>query len=293
MVRPHDIVVDLKDIDLEDEHYVGARAAILGSLSKKISVPQGFVIAYPSYYEFLKHNNLDLKIKHLLGATNFELPESIGQIAQHVRSIIKNSVIPEKIVKDIMSSYEKLSSPKVLMQTVIVSGDNKQEDYERSHKNYEVNGDSSLLDAIRSSWSSIFTPALMVHRHMNHIDHLKTSISAFVTKFPTSSISGKIFTKDPYSLNNSKAIIDIDSDYYEIIVDKNNLTFRGRAKNAISRPHVLIQDFKAAKKGIDNNQILDLAKLALALEKHFFFPQVADWVIENGKILVVNSKNIN
>ena len=97
MVLPGDFVVDLKDINIDDGHYVGERAANLGSMVGKFPVPQGFVVAFPAYFEFLKHDNLDLKIKHLLGAINFDFPESVGQVSSYIKRIIESSEIPKTL----------------------------------------------------------------------------------------------------------------------------------------------------------------------------------------------------
>ena len=288
MVRPYDFVVELKDIDIDDKHHVGEPAANLGSMVGKFPVPDGFVVSFPSYFEFLKHNNLDLKINHLIGAINFDLHESINQVASHVRKLIRSSKIPDNIVKAIMNSYEKIGNPKVLVRTSIITGDLDQNAFEREYTSHHVHGDSSLVDVIRSSWASIFTPELIFHRHKNHIDHLKTSTSAFVIRLADPITSGRILTADPHLNDGSKVIIQIPSDYFEFLVDRIGLSIQRRAKKILEQPQVIIKNTSFVSPNICDYEIIALAKLGIEIEKHFYFPLVIEWVKEKDSIYVFN-----
>lgn len=293
MVLPGDLVVALKDINIDDKHYVGERAAILGSMVGKFPVPQGFIVAYPAYFEFLKHNNLDLKIKHLLGAVNFDLSESISQISSHIRKMIKFSKIPARIVKQVIDSYEKMGSPKVLVQTSVISGDTSQNFFEREYINHGVHGEASLLDVIRSSWASIFTPELMSHRHKNGVNHLKTSVSAFVIKLVQPITSGKILTADPHFNDKSKIIVQISSDLYEHLVDRKNLSIQRRPRAVMDGVHVAVKNAALVLPKLHDYEIIALAKLGAEIEQHFYFPQIIDWAKEKDTISLLNVSRIN
>lgn len=292
MVLPNDIVVDLKDVDLDDKHHVGDRAANLGSLACKFSVPQGFIVAYPAYFEFLSHDNLGFKIKHLLGAINFDFPESVGHVSSHIRRIINSSKISDKIVRAVMESYEKLGSPRVLVQTTIISGNTDQDAFEREYSTYNVYGEASLLDVLRSSWASIFSPELILHRHKNGVDHLKTSVSALATKLIQPATYGKILTGDPHFSDTSKIIIQISSDYNEYAVDRKDSSIRKRPKSVSDGPRVFVRNSKSAPPSLQNDEIIALAKLGDAIEKHFYFPQAIDWAKEKDTTYVLNASKL-
>ncbi len=283
MVLPGDFVVDLKDLDIDDQHYVGERAANLGSMVGKFPIPHGFVVAYPAYFEFLKHDNLSTKIKHLLGATNFELTDSVHQIAGHINGIIRSSRFPTNIVNKVTEHYERIGSPRVLIETIMVTGDHGQNLYNRRYKNYETLGDASLLDVIRSSWASIFTPELISHRHKNGFDHFKTAVSVLVTEVLGSATKGRILTADPHSGDKSNTIVQVLSDNGDYLVDKKNLVINRRPKD-VSR--IELQRLSEA-------EIVSLAKLGSEIEKHFYFPQVIDWIRDRHSISILDVKKLN
>lgn len=293
MVGPRDFVVDLKDINIDDKHYVGERAANLGSMAGKFPVAKGFIIAYPAYFEFLKHNSLDLKINHLLGAINFDLSESLNQVSSHIKKIMKSSNIPGHIVNAVMNSYEKIGSPRVSIETTVVTGDHNQHLYERQYKKHDVNGEASLLDVIRSSWASIFTPELILYRHKNGINHLRTSISALVTKLARPITSGKILTADPHFNDRSKIIIQISSDFHEYLVDRKNLSILRRAKAVMDGPYVAVKNGASVPQELHNYEIIALAKLGAEIEQHFYFPQAIDWAKQKDTISVVNVSKLS
>jgi len=92
MVRPTDLVVWLSEVDKDDTHLVGGKSANLGEMIKaKFPVPDGFVVTATSYFEFIKLNKLDKKIKHLLGTVNYDHPDSIAQVSKHIKKLIIQS----------------------------------------------------------------------------------------------------------------------------------------------------------------------------------------------------------
>jgi phosphoenolpyruvate synthase/pyruvate phosphate dikinase len=293
MVLPNDFIVDLKDIDLDDRHHVGERAANLGSAVGKFPVARGFVIAYPSYFEFLKHDNLRLKIKHLLGAINFDLPESIGYASSNIKKIIKSSKIPDKIVKAVMNNYEKLGNPEVIVQTTIISGHSTQDTATREYKKHIVRGESSLLDILRSSWASVFNPELIIMRHKNGIDHLKTGISALIVKHIRSAIQGRILTYDSHLNDRSKIVVQVAHDYFDHLIDRESLSVERRHKIHFDKPVVIVRNSSVVHRGIHNHEIIALAKMGDAIGKHFYFPQVIDWTKEKDTIYITNVSRLD
>jgi len=172
MVRPHHLVVALRDIHPEDVHYVGGQFP---------TSREGFVVTTQSYFKFLKENSLELKIAHLINSINFERAESLEQVTKHVKNLIEKSKIPDSIVYKVVGHYVDLNHTKVRVEMNILSGDHRQNKIGQT-VNSEVEGDAVLLDTIRSMWASLFTPHLITFRHLNYLDHLKTGVAVVVQK---------------------------------------------------------------------------------------------------------------
>lgn len=126
-------------------------------------IPPGFVIKSVAFAEFLKKNNLNKKIKHLLNTVDLELPKSVRDTANHITKHIEESEIPEYITKEIVKEYKKISG---ILHHGKVS-------IHLSHPDEVltiqfVAGDSSVLHTVKSFWSKLFTkqsnPTIVVQK---------------------------------------------------------------------------------------------------------------------------------
>lgn len=171
MIKPHHLVVSLRDITRDDIIFMGTNS----HFSR-----EGFVVTTNAYFKFMKENNLETKLNHLIGAINFDHDDSLSQITKHIKNLIEKSKIPDNIVYKIIGHYSDLGEAKVIAKRSIISGDENQSKILSTEK--EIHGDAVLLDTVRSLWASLFEPSLMVYRYNNHLDHLKTGINVIVMK---------------------------------------------------------------------------------------------------------------
>ncbi len=74
-------------IDKEDVSLVGGKGANLGEITKAgFNVPEGFVLTSHAYYDFIRENNLSIKIKHLISSANLTTQNHLTRYL----SILKN-----------------------------------------------------------------------------------------------------------------------------------------------------------------------------------------------------------
>lgn len=288
MVKPRDMVVSLYDVDHDDKYFVGEHAAHMGRLANRdLSVLPGFVVTSAAYFEFLSHNNLNIKIKHLLGAINYDNDASISQISQYIKKLIKTSKIPDHLVKEISSHYEKIGGSDFSIKTSIVSGDHEQPKFHEEKEVHNIAGDAVLLDSVRSFWAALFTPALIIHRNKNNIHHLKSGIAATVQKAIKSNISGKIKLSD----DKSQVIIELPSGY-DIVINKK--TYEVNVNRLLDKPTVFVADNKIVEAfdNIAEAEAIILAKMAEKIEESFYFPQEISWVKDNNKFYITGIRTI-
>lgn len=172
MIKLHQHVVSLRDIEPDDRHFVGEKATI---------VTDGFVITPSAYFKFLRDNNLEIKIKNLIGAINFDRDDSLSQVCRHIKNLILKSKIPDSLVYRIAGHYIDIGSSKVRVHMSVISGD-PHHAKATPEKFIDVEGDAVLFDTVRSLWSHIFEPRLVVYRNEKTLDHLKTGVSVTVEK---------------------------------------------------------------------------------------------------------------
>src|SRR3990167_6664700 len=314
MVRPSDLVVSLFDVDRDDTLLVGGKAANLGEmLEQKFPVPEGFAITAASYFEFLKENKLNEKIKHLLSTVNYERDESLNQISSHIQKLIKNGKISEKLMSEIFEAYKKIGSPYVALRSSATSEDSKAASFAGQNETFlNVKGEASLADKIRQAWSSLFEPRSIFYRHEKRISHLKTGIALVVQKMIESDVSGVMFTQDPVTGDKSKVVIEaifglgeyivqgkVTPDHYEVdkktlVIIKNEQAYQDLkfVRSGRGNREVKLNKKDGSQQKLTNNEIREVALLVKDIENHYYFPQDIEWAVEKGRVFIVQARPI-
>lgn len=315
MVSARDLVVPLSSCDKNDTRYVGGKNANLGEMIQAgFPVPGGFSITSTAYFHFLEKNNLTTKIKHLLGTVNFESTDSLSQVSRLIKKLIISSPVPPEIVKEIFRAYEKMGlDVLVAVRSSATSEDSKDASFAGQQETFlNVKGEAVLIEKVREAWASLFQARAMYYRHNAKIDHLKTGISLVVQRMVQSEASGVMFTVDPVNNNHDKVVIEaifglgeyivqgiVTPDHYEVAKSDYLLLeklVRPQKVALIKKGHENVELKLSEKEGnrqkITDPEIVELAKLAVRLEAHYFFPQDIEWAKEKGKLYIVQTRPI-
>ena len=98
-------VVWFKEVDKEDIPLVGGKGANLGEMTKAgFPVPPGFIVTAHAFFEFIKDNNLEKKIKNLLNTLNYNDPHSLKQVSMLIKKEIIRSDFSDELKKEIYLS---------------------------------------------------------------------------------------------------------------------------------------------------------------------------------------------
>ncbi len=306
------------EIEKEDVPLVGGKGANLGEMTNAgFPVPPGFVVTANAYYDFIKENNLSVKIDHLIRSANFERPDSLAQVSKHIKEIIKKGKIPEVLIEEILSSYKKLSKTTdfslVAVRSSATAEDLKNASFAGQQETYlNVKGDSVLLEKIKDGWASLYDARAIFYRHQEHYDHKKVGIALVVQKMIESEKSGIMFTIDPVTNDKTKIVIEAifglgelivggieNPDHYEVSKDKLDIVFKSfseqkkkMVKSETSNKLVKLSKSEGSKQKITDSQIKKLAEIGKALEHHYYFPQDIEWAVENDEIFIVQTRSV-
>ena len=306
------------EVDKNDVALVGGKGANLGEMSQAdFPVPPGFVVTAQAYYEFIKENNLAMKIKHLLATVDFKKQESLQQVSNHVKKEIMRGKISEELKKEIFKSYQKLGGvfkdALVAVRSSATAEDLATASFAGQQETFlNVKGEAVLIEKIKEGWASLFEPRAIFYRHEQHFDHLKVGIALVVQRMIESEKSGIMFTIDPVSNDKSKVVIDaiyglgemivqgeVTPDHYE--VDKKELKITVKKpviqkvmliKAGVGNKEIKLSERIGKKQKISEKEIMELAALGLRLEHHYYFPQDIEWAIEGNKVYIVQTRAI-
>src|SRR4030043_773369 len=313
------LTVFFKDIDKEDIPSVGGKGANLGEMTRAgFPVPNGFAITVHSYQKFIDFNRLSDKINDLLKQVDTDDPEQLDMASRKIQHIINESKIPDDVASETIISYKKLSGTfkqaLVAVRSSATAEDLPGASFAGQQATYlNIKGYNNLLVSVRECWASLFTARAIFYRAQNKIANDKVKISVIVQNMIQSESSGVMFSIDPVTNEKDKIIIEAIWGLGEYIVQGSVMpdkyvvqkgTFLilskeiSEQKVALVRKGLITKEVKvpknmASRQKINDDDIIELAKISDKLQKHYYFPQDTEWakISKKGGSLIRKEKN--
>ena len=206
-------IVDLSEVKLSDLELVGGKNASLGEMIQNIgklgvNIPGGFAITVEAYWEFIRHNNLDKKIRSLMAEMIKEDLVSLRKTGLKIRQIIRNGDWPEDLKTEIKESYSLLSQKydqemtDVAVRSSATAEDLPDASFAGQQETYlNVRGPEQILSSVRNCFASLFTDRAISYRDTFNFDHFDVGLSVCVQKMVRSDLasSGVAFSLDTES----------------------------------------------------------------------------------------------
>ena len=206
-------IVDLSEVKLSDLDLVGGKNASLGEMIQNIgklgvNIPGGFAITVEAYWEFIRYNNLDKKIRDLMGELVKDDLVSLRKTGLEIRQIIRNGDWPSDLKTEIKESYSLLSQKydqemtDVAVRSSATAEDLPDASFAGQQETYlNVRGPEQILSSVRNCFASLFTDRAISYRDTFKFDHFDVGLSVCVQKMVRSDLasSGVAFSLDTES----------------------------------------------------------------------------------------------
>ncbi|MEM5828148.1 MAG: PEP/pyruvate-binding domain-containing protein [Candidatus Aenigmatarchaeota archaeon] len=321
----------LKEINKNDVEIAGGKGANLGELiNAGIPVPNGFVVLANAYRKHIEENGLDKKIKEILDQTDVDNTKQLEENTQKIRELIRSAPIPKDVEKEIIEAYEKLSKLEgqkeiyVVARSSATAEDIKEASFAGQQETIlNVRGKEKVIEAVKRCWASLFTARATFYRTKKGFDHLKVNIAVVVQKqlgkiskedyLKGKYVAGVAFTIHPASGDKNKIVIEAHYGQGEAVVsgavtpdtfvlDKRTgkileKHIAKKVKMKIASGEYGIEEVEVPKElsekpSLDEKTLKELWKILVRIEKHYNFPQDVEYVVENGKIYIVQSRPV-
>src|SRR3989344_123817 len=180
---PQRNVVWFDQVDKDDIGLVGGKGANLGEMTKAgFPVPGGFIVTSHAFFEFLKNNNLDKKIKNLINTLNFDDPHSLKQVSGLIKKEIVSGELEEELKKEIYLSYKALggvlADPLVAVRSSATAEDLPNASFAGQQETFlNIKGEEELLIAVKKCVASLFTNRAISYRADKGFDHFSIVLS--------------------------------------------------------------------------------------------------------------------
>ncbi|MFH0937509.1 MAG: PEP/pyruvate-binding domain-containing protein [Candidatus Daviesbacteria bacterium] len=264
-------------ISKEDVREVGGKGASLGEMINfGISVPPGFVVTTEVYKKFYQEE------------------------------------LPVDIEEEILKAFDSLGAERVAVRSSAVAEDSAKASWAGQLESYLNVGREDLIESIRKCWNSIHSERALSYAAQNSINQENLVVAVLVQKMVESDSSGVMFTANPVTKNKDELMVEVGFGLGEylvqgiitpdnFLVDKNSLEIKNseigvQEKMLVFKDgentEVTLSEEQGRKQAINNEQVIELAKLGKVIEEHYGIPQDIEWAIEKGKIYILQSRPI-
>jgi len=322
MKREEKFILWFNELGIEDVPLVGGKNASLGEMyreltKKKINIPNGFAITAYAYNYILDKAYVKDEIKKNLKGLNTHNVSDLAKRGHKIREIIKNTDIPKELREEIIHAYHKLvgsGAKDVAVRSSATAEDLPDASFAGQQETYlNIKGESSLIEACKNCFASLFTNRAISYRQDKGFDHFKVSLSIGVQKMVRSdkATSGVMFSIDTesgfkdavfitaaYGLGENVVQGAVNPDEYYVF--KPTLKSGHKpilSKKVGSKSIKMIYDLQGNKPtknipvpieeqkkyALSDNEILTLAKWAVQIEEHYsnkakhFKPMDMEW----------------
>lgn len=319
-----------KEVGKDDTSIVGGKGGNLGEMfNAGLPVPNGYIVTAGAYFKFLEKSGLKDDIVKTLDGLDMENSKDLQERAERIQKMLTGAEMVGEIKKEIIENYHTLKaitkSEKlyVAVRSSATAEDGAEDSFAGQQATYlNVIGDEEVVHAVQRCYASLFGARAIYYRAEKGYDQLDVGIAVPIQKMVNSDKAGVMFTVDP--TNNDLDHISIEAAYGlgevvvlgaqtpdRYLVDKKTLEITDKEINSqdwmltresgvsdtddlndLASSGIKIPEDKKSVQKISDEEIGELAKIALKLEEHYGKPQDTEWAIENGKVYMVQSRPV-
>lgn len=317
----------LDEVGRADVGLMGGKGASLGEMRKalqEIPVPNGFVITAEAFRAFLERTGLDARVRALINELDTHNVKMLADTGQKIRNLVIETPLPSNLEDEIRRAYrqlvQKAASPYVAVRSSATAEDSEENSFAGQHDTFlHIKGEEMLLDRVRRCFASLFTDRAISYRHDRGFAGEEIALAVVVQQMVRSDLaaSGVLFTIDPES--GAEHVIYVTASYgfgelvvqgrvnpdqfyvfkpglakgYQALVEKrlgNKQVQLVCANGSLKQVPVSPEDQR--RFSLKDDEVLQLAKWALQIEKHYGRPMDIEWAKDGltGQLFIVQAR---
>ncbi len=296
---------------------------------KGVRVPNGFAIASEAYWKFMQAEDLREKVQSLLNDLA-QGKQSLAHVGRAIRWLFLQTPFPPDVIDSIRQAYRDLSHyygsehVDVAVRSSATAEDLPDASFAGQQETFlNVCGEEELLHACRHCYASLFTDRAISYREEKGFDHLQVALSVGVQKMVRSDkgSAGVLFSIDTESGFPDVVIVSAAWGLGENVVQGTIIPDQYAVfKPLLDRPELqpVIDKIRGSKEKkmvyamfgtkttknidtsekerlsfvLDDREILQLARWAVAIEAHYQKPMDIEWAKdgETGELFILQAR---
>ena len=293
-----------------------------------VTVPGGFATTSAAYRDFLAHDGLDQRIRKVLESLDVDDVTALAEAGKSIRGWILDTELPERLATDLRAAWDDMSAGKdiaVAVRSSATAEDLPDASFAGQQETFlNIRGFDALLDAVHKVYASLFTDRAISYRVHQGFDHSLVALSVGVQYMVRSDLgsAGVMFTLDTesgfrdavfitssYGLGETvvQGAVNPDEFYvYKPALESGHLpilrkNLGGKAVKMIfsddptpgkSVETVEVDESESLEFSLDDDDIVELAKIAVTIEKHYQRPMDIEWGKDgsDGKLYILQAR---
>ncbi|MDK9752054.1 phosphoenolpyruvate synthase [Vibrio sp. B513a] len=294
-----------------------------------VSVPNGFATTSYAFNQFLDHEGLDERIHQLLDELDVEDVEALRKTGANIRQWVLEAPFPADLEQEIRENYQELIEGNPELSVAVRSSATAEDLPDASFAGQQetflnVKGIDAVLEATKHVYASLFNDRAISYRVHQGFDHRGISLSAGIQRMVRSdkASSGVMFTLDTESGFDQVVFITSSWGLGEMVVQGavNPDEFYVHKPMLEAGEHPIVKKTFGSKlikmiysdnqeigKQVDivdtsdeerntfslnDDEIKELAKQAMIIEKHYQRPMDIEWAKDgiDGKLYIVQAR---
>lgn len=294
-----------------------------------VSVPGGFATTAQAYRDFLDQSGLNDRIHALLDALDVDDVNALAKAGAQIRQWVMEAEFPAQLDQDIRSAFAEMSGGNDNMAVAVRSSATAEDLPDASFAGQQetflnIRGVDNVIRAAKEVFASLFNDRAIAYRVHQGFDHKLVALSAGVQRMVRSEIgtAGVMFTLDTesgfrdvvfitgaYGLGETVVQGAVNPDEFYVhkptleagrpaILRRNlgskaiKMIYGDEAKAGKSVKTVEVDKADRARFALSDDEVTELAKQALIIEKHYGRPMDIEWAKDgdDGKLYIVQAR---
>ncbi|PIR03701.1 MAG: hypothetical protein COV59_04490 [Candidatus Magasanikbacteria bacterium CG11_big_fil_rev_8_21_14_0_20_39_34] len=306
----------LKNITKGDGRIAGGKGASLGELIQAgISVPRGFMLTTAAFDSFLQKMQIQEEIHALVQKVDRQKIHTLEYVSEVIRGLILSVDMPIDMIDEIEQGFANLGVASVAVRSSATREDGLNAAWAGQLDSFLNTTQERLIKNIQKCWASLYTPRALFYRMENNLQNEDISIAVIIQKMIQSEVSGVAFSVHPVTEDPGQLVIEAGYGLGEALVSGSltpdtYIVGKGTQgilqKNISKQEKMMVQNTQGEganmwkevdasvqkEQKLSDDAIVELTKIIMEVEKHYGFPVDVEWVCENGKFFVVQSRPI-
>jgi pyruvate,water dikinase len=316
------LAIPLAQANIRMERELGGKAATLGEISRilGVRVPSGTAFTTYAYSRFVEHNGLFKHIDKELLLLDPDDTQGLVELSQRLQNLIMQAEVPAELLELLEQGYIKLQKPgskpvPVVIRSSAVGEDSPGISFAGLYQSILNPQIQNLEEAYKSVMASKFSSRVLTYSMKKGIYHDLCPMGVLLMELVPCKAAGVMFTKNPHgqkdtvdisavwglgklAVNGSvmpdqiKVTRTMEPSIAEIVNGhKSHMLELGRDGGLVDIP---VPEEMQDAPCLTEDQIDELARLGMQLEKFLGAPQDVEWVIDHhDRIHVVQCRPLH